>query len=166
MPAADSLAGAAIHSHRTRSVPAFCGCPRGDCSKLVERDRVLPQQGQQLWGYAGELHAPLDRERRSGKQRGDVIDASPFLGQNPVCAQHVERIESFALGVLDQGNGEGCAFTDDPHRDRVVGGDVFLFEQKVERSLAAARRTRHICVARRAILLSRVRRGFSADPWP
>ena len=99
--------------------------------KLVERDRILAQQCEQLRGYVGELHATPDSERRCGEQRGDVIDAAPFLSQHPVCAQHVERVESFAFAVLDQRNGERFAFTDEAHRYRMVGSDVLLFEQQV-----------------------------------
>lgn len=105
--------------------------------KLVERDRILAQQREQSRRHVGELHAPFDGERRGREKRRDVVDASPFLGQHAVCAQDVERVESFAFAVLDERNRKGFAFADDAHRHRVVGGDVFLREQQVERGFAA-----------------------------
>ncbi len=109
----------------------------GERGKLVERDRVLAQQGEQLRRHVGELHAPLDRERRSGEKRGDVIDAAAFLCEHPVRAQDVERVEPFAFAVLDQTDGECFAFADDPHWHEIIRGDVLLFVQQVERSFAA-----------------------------
>jgi hypothetical protein len=76
----------------------------------------------------------------AAEKSGDVIDAAAFLGQHPVGAQYIERVESFALAVFDQADREGFAFGDDPHRHRVIGGDVLLLEQQVERGLATLAR--------------------------
>ncbi len=71
------------------------------------------------------------------KSAGDVIDAAAFLGQHPVCTQHVEGVQSLALAVLDQRNRKRFTFANDPNGYGIVGGDMLLLEQQVECGLAS-----------------------------
>ena len=137
---------------------------RGQHHEAVQADAAFAVQGHQLGRDGGELHAPLDDERRHAEGCGHVLDGLALREQSGEGGELVGRVHRHVEAVLGKARDERLVGRHDEHRHGVVVGDVALLHEQRERGeppsagadlVAPARRLDHDEVLQHAAVLDR-----------